>query len=386
MIEELRTRTGTPVTSANHPENLPQADSGAPFDGEHLGGYLGRLLGVPVEVHSVSPLRDCDQTRRPGTGAPLKVEYSVGNELRRAVLERVAPEAFGIPSRSDRIPARPGDLRITEGFPRHARALDVGAVEGGEELRSLGRSEEFFLLTEFVEGRAYGEDLVRLKLGGPITSLDRARVDALSDYLVEVHRERGPDPELYVHRLRELLGLGDGILGLTDSYPLRHDFIVPEMLQRLEHRCLEWRWRLKRRTHRLRRIHGNLHPWNLLFREGTDFRALYRSGGTWGEPAADVTCLTMNYVFFALQSRGCARKGLLELFRRFWGRYLEKTGDVEMLEVAAPFFAVQSLGLASPSWHPCLGDPVRRDLFSFMVRILEAAKFDPDRVEECLSD
>ena len=35
-------------------------------------------------------------------------------------------------------------------------------------------------------------------------------------------------------------------------------------------------------------MHGDFHPWNLLFREGVEFSVLDRSRGEWGEPADDV--------------------------------------------------------------------------------------------------
>ena len=49
--------------------------------------------------------------------------------------------------------------------------------------------------------------------------LDLERADALCDYLVEIHRVAGPDPGLYVRRIRELLGHGECIFGVDDSYP-----------------------------------------------------------------------------------------------------------------------------------------------------------------------
>ncbi|HXX92820.1 MAG TPA: phosphotransferase, partial [Planctomycetota bacterium] len=228
--------------------------------------------------------------------------------------------------------------------------------------------------------------LARLKLGGGLTDLDRARTDALSDYLTDIHRKPGPDPGLYVRRIRELLGHGECIMGLVDSYPGDHAWITSEVLRGIEERCLAWRWRLKSRTHRLRQVHGDFHPWNLLFREGTDFTALDRSRGEWGEPADDVTCLSMNYLFFWLQSRGEGRPGLLELFRRFWARYLERSGDREILEVAAPFFAFRGLVLGSPVWFPSLAPEVRRKLFTFIRRVLELPRFDPERAEEYFDD
>src|SRR5437867_3783684 len=49
------------------------------------------------------------------------------------------------------------------------------------------------------------------------------------------------------------------------------------------------RWRLRTRAHRLSRTHGDFHPRNLLFREGTDFSGLDRSRGA---PCPELTLHT----------------------------------------------------------------------------------------------
>src|SRR5436189_5826737 len=93
-------------------------------------------------------------------------------------------------------------------------------------------------------------------------------------------------------------------MGLIDSYPREHDSIDHDLLRDIESQCVDWRWRLKDRVHRLRQVHGDFHPWNILFDQGANFVLLDRSRGEWGEPADDVTCLTMNYLFFSLQRSG----------------------------------------------------------------------------------
>ena len=86
-------------------------------------------------------------------------------------------------------------------------------------LISLGGVEEFCLLTEYADGQPYALDLDRVRDTGGLTDLDVARADALCDYLVDVHAERGTDPRLYIRRNRELVGDGECIMGLADSYP-----------------------------------------------------------------------------------------------------------------------------------------------------------------------
>ena len=147
-------------------------------------------------------------------------------------------------------------------------------------------------------------------------------------------------------------------------------------------RALEWRWRLKRRAHRLRQVHGDFHPWNILFREGMDFTALDRSRGEWGEPADDVACLTLNYLFFSLQRDGRLAGDFEALWLLFWERYLERSGDGELLEVAAPFLAFRGLVMANPVWYPSLEAGLRRRLLGFALNVLAEPRFDPRRVND----
>jgi len=315
-----------------------------PFTPAALRTYLRALHGGEVDDVRITPLGGGRQGDKGyGYGVPLRVDYRLGGAPRRAVLETVRPGPFGHEHMADRAQLLLWAHGAFGALPRHVASLDVGAVRSGGALESLGSAEELFMLAEFVEGREYADDLLRLRAGERAGGADFARADALCDYLAEIHRAKGPDPGLYVRRVRELLGHGECIFGVADAYPAGP--LVPSVRE-IERRALEWRWKLKPRTHRLRQVHGDFHPWNLMFREGTDFSVLDRSRGEWGEPADDVTCLTLNYLFFSLQRAGRLEGDFERLFRGFWARYLERSGDLEMLEVAAPFFAFRALVMA----------------------------------------
>lgn len=100
----------------------------------------------------------------------------------------------------------------------------------------------------------------------------------------------------------------------------------------------------------------------------------------YGDPADDVTCLTANYIFFSMQRSGRLEGGFDDLFLRFWDRYLERTGDHEILEVVAPYFAFRGLVMASPVWYPTLPETVRRKLINFILAVLDRPAFDPREV------
>lgn len=356
------------------------------LDRGKLEAYLGDVLGGTVRVIRTSPLGDVGPAEGAlkgyGYGTPVRVEYAVNGRQASAVLETIRPGPFGHEHMADRAQILLWSHDTYNRLPRHVRSLDVGAFTHEDELQSLGAIRELFLLNEYVEGVEYFGDLERLRDGAALTSLDISRADALCDYLVDIHRIRGTASGLYTRRVRELVGSNEYIMGLADAYPPSYDEIEPGQIEAIELACVRWRWRLKDRTHRLRQVHGDFHPWNILFREGADFSVLDRARGEWGDPADDVTSLTMNYLFFALQGSGRVEGPLGALFRRFWERYLEASGDRELLEIAAPFFAFRGLVMANPTWYPHLPPGVRRRLLAFVEAVLASPAFDPEKAND----
>ncbi len=352
--------------------------SNDPFVPAAVAAYLGRVHGRPVRAVRITPLGGARQGDKGyGYGIPLRVDYELEGAPRRAVIESVRPGPFGHEHMADRAQLLLWAHHAFGALPRHVASLDVGAVRESGELVPLGNAEELFMLAEFIEGHEYADDLLRIRGSGEVSSLDLERVDALCDYLVEIHRVKGPDPGLYVRRVRELVGHGECIFGVCDSYPGKFD-----VLKKIELHCVEWRWKLRDRTHRLRQVHGDFHPWNILFREGADFSVLDRSRGEWGDAADDVACLALNFLFFSLQRSGRLEGGFERLWRRFWARYLERSGDAELLEVVAPFLAFRGLVMANPLWYPALEEGIRNKMLSFVKRVLEESRFDPARAGE----
>ena len=352
------------------------------LDADKVRRYLASLLAKPVEVLRLTTLgaeRGRTDVKGYGYGVPVKVDFRIDkSESRTAVLHTMSPGPFGHEHMADRAAELLWEHKAFNRLPRHVRSLDVCGFQPDGELLSVGSLEEFCLMTDYVAGQSYSKDLERIRDSGEISECDRARADALCDYLVEIHSMGGGDAGLYVRRIRELVGGGECIMGIADSYP-SHPLVPEHLLERIEHLCVQWRWKLKPRTRRLRQVHGDFHPWNILFRAGVDFSVLDRSRGEFGDPADDVTSVTLNYLFFSLQRSGKLEGSFDELFQRFWQRYLEKTGDREMLDVAAPFFAFRGLVMASPLWYPKLRDEVRQKLLNFIVSVLESARFEPDK-------
>jgi hypothetical protein len=347
--------------------------------------YLTSLYGRRVVVSGIWRLGGekgaGDDLKGFGYGFPYVIEYTVGAKKCRAVLETMRPEGFGHDLPSDRAQILLWQHSAFGKLPKHVQSLDVGAFDvDGLGLKSLGKCGEFFILTEFVDGKLYHLDLDRIKETAHLEKLDERRCLALSNYLVGIHKVKREAPWLYVRRIRDLIGHGEGIMGLLDSYPPDLDFASESRLIDIERDCIVWRWLLKRKLHRLSQVHGDFHPWNVLFREGVDFTVLDRSRGEWGEPADDVAALTINYIFYSLQKYGELKGVFQRLFMNFWINYLMKTEDKEILEVVQPFYAWRGLVVASPVWYPHLEKGVRVKLLNFVKNVLQCDEFDPKDV------
>ncbi len=321
---------------------------------------------------------------------PLEVECVVAGETHRLVLSRTRPaQGFGHDYPADRAwQALYGHVAYNS-FPRHVRSIDVGFVRQSGALVSAGDAAEFFQLVEKAEGQLYWLDLDRL-LSRPLQPLDTGRAQALARYLADAHADKRDEPTLYHRRIRELVGHGECLMGILDSYPHPYPLLPAADCEAIERGLVSWRWRLRERHHRLARVHGDFHPWNLLFREGVEFSVLDRSRGEWGEPADDVSALAVNYLFFGLRKSAATggdgvAEPFLSLFGNFLDSYLARSGDKELLEVLPPFFAFRALVIAHPRWYPHLAEATRAALLRFARAMAAPAPFDPAHVPSLLA-
>ena len=169
-----------------------------------------------------------------GYGKPIRVIYRSGGRVSSVVLSTMSPGPFGHEHPADRAQAMLMDYDTYGKLPRHVKAVDVGAFAEDGSLFSVASAREFFVLIEWVKGQSYHVDFERLLAGGRLRTLDRQRAGALARYLVSIHRVKHRDRALYRRRMRELIGHGECIMGLTDSYPDRYRFIDETLLRSIE--------------------------------------------------------------------------------------------------------------------------------------------------------
>ncbi len=342
------------------------------------------LLGAePFEIDDAVE-EDAGTTKGVGYGIPLRLRVrAVDGTERSLVFHTAKSDQFGHDRRADRA----ADLLLAfdrfDRIPGHVRALDVGAISrDGTGLVSLADAGEFYLVTSFADGHIYADDLRRIAQRGAALETDVATTEALARRLVDMHSEKQADPMRYQRAVRDLVGSGEGIFGLLDAYAPDVPAAPPARLQAIERQVLAWRWRLKDRSERLCRTHGDYHPFNVIVSDAGDISLLDASRGCLGDPADDVTCMAINYVFFALEHPGAWTGAFRQLWHRFWSVYLSESGDRELLEVCAPFLAWRGLVVANPVWYPNVDAAARERVFHLIERALGAERFDASFADE----
>ncbi|MBP1748220.1 MAG: hypothetical protein H6Q52_759 [Deltaproteobacteria bacterium] len=351
-----------------------------------ISRYLSDRFSEQVRIVEMSELSGKTvpdtEMKKFGYGRPFLVICVIGGKRKHFVFHRIRPNAFGREREDDRAAAVWLDYQSFNNLPRHVPAIDMVALEDSGEMRSLGHARELVLVTAFRQGVPYVSDLMRIRDQEELTDLDRRRAEKLASYLSQIHQLRLNEPMLWKRRLRDLIGHGEGIMGLTDSYKTDKTNLNDKDLRSIEEAANVWRWRLKDVSGRLCQVHGDFHPFNIVFEKEDMFWVLDRSRGPWGDSADDVSCMAVNYLFFSLQRYGRLEGPFKELHDLFWKSYLSFRPDDGLPYAVQPWFAWRCLVLASPLWYPDISDDVRNRLFQFIHRVLKVKRFDYRKVNE----
>jgi hypothetical protein len=347
---------------------------------EYFYGLLGecRVVGVKALGRGAH-----------GTGFQVDVETEKGVEP--YVLKSIVPEGLGHDYPSDRAAMLLLALDTFGDLPRHVRALDVLSLHEDGSVRSVGGGKEYFLLMERAVGASYFADLEGLRRKERLEEADKVKIATMAEYLMGIHSVKKDSRALYLRKLRDIIGHGECMMGVFDTYPTGPDEVLSyaEMAE-IEKKCIDLRARLKDRYGRLSKVHGDFHPGNIWWSEAAPGERrmclLDRSRGPWGEPADDVTALTINYVFFSVRYFDMLKGPYLEALRLFFDEYLRLTGDGEVLDLLAPFYAFRGAVVANPVFYPQPAPGQRRLIFRFVHNALDAVRFDPEQADRYVNE
>jgi hypothetical protein len=354
---------------------------------KQLDDYLSKLSGKKAHVVSLKKLGEGFHN------AGFLLTFKVGGKEQRWVMRIVRGDTgWGHDYLGDRAAVLLLQHQLFNTAPKGTccKSMDVAALSKNGEMVSLRDTVEFFDLVQEItnkEGQPYANDLFRIARDRALSDLDLKRCDTLVEYLARLHSQKKNSQTLYMRHIRDLVGHGEMLMGVIDTYPdiRKLDFTSPKEIERIEVKIVEWRNKIKFMHHRLSRIHGDYHPFgNIRFRKDNSIMALDLAREMFGEPADDVSCLSINYIFFSVWHYGRFVDPFKTLFKRFMEGYLKATDDEEILSVIAPFYAFRGLVVTHPLYYPDMEYAKRRFMFNLIINILDDKKFQTDKIDEYL--
>jgi thiamine kinase-like enzyme len=352
---------------------------------DNLKHYLQESLGDSIKLKGVGEIGALGEQAMKdfGYGKSLKVTYEKNGQEQHVVFSVMRGDRYGHQFYWDRASTLMFEYETSARLKKHVKAKGLGYIDEEGRLVQLKRPKEFFIVNELAEGKPYFHDLERIRQGN-IQGKDKEQVRSFACWLAQVHAEKHNDPDIYLRRIRQLIGNSECIWGIIDAYPYPYEHFSPTRFQQLEKYLVDWRWKLRKYTHRLAVTHGDFHPWNVLIHTDGDFTVLDRSRGEWGEPADDIASMSCNYFLYSLYQSNRLSGDFEELYKVFWEEYLEQTDDLEILEVIAPFYVFRSLVIANPEWYPNHPSEIRQSLFRFLENILSEESFDYQNINKYL--
>jgi len=315
-------------------------------------------------------------------GSGFLIELKTYKGTTSYVIKSLISEGFGHDYSSDRAAVFLLDLDEFNNMPKHVKAIDVLAEMGDGSVRSVGGGKEYYLLMEKGEGKDYFHDLNEYSQKERLEDFDIRKIKAMTSYLASIHSVKKDSQTLYWRKLRDSVGHGECLMGVLDMYP--EGILSYKEMSEIIKKSVDWNYRLKPMFRRLSQIHGDFHPGNIWFKDKTDFILLDRSRGPWGEPADDVTALTVNYIFFSIKHHKTVKGAYLEGLNFFFDEYVQQSADKEIYSVVQLFYAFRGVVVANPVFYPELTDEKRKVIFRFIQNVLDSEKFEPERVNEYL--
>lgn len=339
---------------------------------KQIKSFLEKHYGKNVEIVEFSKIG----SGWVANGYELKFRFD--NEEKRVAVRMLKDVDFSHDYPSDRGAYLSLQHRSSKMLPNHNKSIGVITIDQSDNVIEVAESNEYFQILEWAKGKEYFNDLGEISTRGSITKNDIDRVETLSNYLVKIHKikfdgDQDHAKSLYKRHTRDFVG-SDFLMDVLDTYPEKNGFVSKDEIYDLVNKIYQYREETKQMFTRLRKVHGDFHPGNVRFYDG-GFEVLDSSRVIWGEPADDVACMAINYVWNSIKQRGSFEGDFAKLFSIFYENYVQKSGDNEIAKLIPMFFAVRSIVLTHPIFFD-EKDANRKKLFDLSIKLLTEGNFN----------
>lgn len=306
-----------------------------------------------------------------GTG--YKLEFKHKGEIKKVLVKSLRPWLLGHDYAADRAGVFLLQHEQSKIVPNHENCIDVVGIKDDGNL-IISECKDFFQVKEFISGEFYFQDLDRVFKDG-ITEKDKERAIMIAEYLANMHKMEFSGSEekrssLLLRHTRDCVGHGETLMGVIDSYPAEYQ----EMMINILKKVVEYREKHKNDRKKIVCCHGDFHPGNIVFNEAIVM--LDSARVIWGEPADDVTSILMNFIWYALRKEGTYTGDFKELGDIFWNKYIELTGDKDIIKIAPIYFAFRGLVVGHPDFYPDQTEETRKKLYNFVENVQNGFEYE----------
>lgn len=343
--------------------------------------YKGKISNIEIKKLGSGVL---------GTGYSLK--FKLNGKNKTLVLKSLFTENLGMDHYSDRAASLLDAHDNYNKMKDHVKSEDVLAHNENNSLTSIGKAKEFYILMEEAKGEDLFKDFEKIKETKQLTEETKEKIKKISDFLVELHKNKHESIPLYRRKIRDTLGSGGSLIGLLDMHPDPAFKQFEEKWIQIVKLSINF-WKRSRNMHnRLCEIHADYHPGNLWF-ENQKLTILDRSRGRFGEPADDITAFAINPIMYSLMTNGNFEGPFKEMFDIFWNNYFKQTNDKEMRKIMAPYIAFRVSVVTNPIFYndEALGGKekatfIRSRMINLALNILKDNEFNPEKINFYLTN
>jgi thiamine kinase-like enzyme len=254
-------------------------------------------------------------------------------------------------------------------------------VEGNgvEFLPELDEKSEIYHVQEYGgKGTSYVDMLDRKMGKTEVDSEDKKEIEKILDFIVPLHKTRHPSTSkkklvaVYNDSWRNVIGHPEYLLQLLHDLPDDTKVLNPKEQRELLVLMFDNIRHFKNRPDRLSAIHGDFWGSNVFFRDDGTVYVIDYSRTPWGDPGYDVGIWMSQYLFrYHLGNK----RYFKSLGNYFLNRYIERTGDKEIVRTMVNTLGPVAAIYASPTYIPGLDDKVRRSFYDHVTEILKRKEF-----------